>query len=188
MGFAAPLLAIAGIAGAGLSAYGAYEGAEANAAAANYQAQVARNNAQIAQENGVMTAQAGAAKEAAQGMKNAAMVGRLKAAQGASGIDLDTGSSADVSASASELGELDLGTTRSNTAKDVYGYEVAATGDIAQTQLLQSESSNFSAMAPVSALGTFLTGASSVGSKFASFGGGSSSGGSGPFSASVFGF
>lgn len=166
MGFALPVMALVG---AAVSAYGSYESAKSNAAAANYQSQVAKNNAQIAQQNAVFSAQAGAAKESAQGMKNAAAVGNLKAKQAASGVDVDTGSSANVMAAAKELGSLDLGTTRSNTSKEVYGYEVAATGDTAQAQLLQSEASNYSNMAPISALGTFLTGAGSAGSKYASW-------------------
>jgi hypothetical protein len=181
MGFAAPLMAIAGIAGAGISAYGAYEGAQANAASAAYQSQVAKNNALIANQNAAWAAQAGSAKEAAQGMKNAAAVGSLKAKQAASGIDVNSGSSANVAAAASELGELDLMTTRSNAARDVYGYEVQSTSDTAQSQLLQSQSQNYSNMAPLSALGTFLSGASSVGGKYAgwnsNFGGGGSSSG-----------
>lgn len=166
MGFALPVM---GLIGSAVSAYGAYQGAQANAAAANYQAQVARNNALIARQNAAWTAASGAAKEAAQGMKNAAAVGNLKAKQGASGVDINTGSSANVRAAAAELGQLDLATTRSNTSREAYGYEVAATGDVAQANLLQSEASNYANMAPISSLGTFLTGASSVGSKYASW-------------------
>lgn len=184
MGFA---LAAASLVGAAVSAYGSYEQGQANAAAANYQAQVARNNAVIAEQNVAWTGESGAAKESAQGMKNAAAVGNLKAKQGASGIDINTGSSANVRAAAAELGELDLGTTRSNTSREAYGYEVAATGDTAQAQLLQTEASNYASAAPISALGTFLTGASSVGSKYSSWGGGGSSGaGSGVFSSFPF--
>lgn len=170
-----------GLFGSAISAVGSYESAQANAATAAYQAQVAQNNATIARQNASWSAEAGAAKEAAQGMKNAAQVGQLKAKQAASGVDLTSGSSANVAASASELGELDLGTTRSNTSRNVYGYEVEATNDVAQSQLLQTESQNYSAMAPIGALGTFLSGASSVGSRMFNSGSGfgGSSGGSG---------
>lgn len=173
MGFAAPIMAVAGIAGAGLQGFGAYESAEANASAASYQAQVARNNAVIASQNAAWTAASGAAKEATQGMKNAAAVGNLRAKMGASGVDVNTGSSANVRAAAGELGQLDLATTRSNTSREAYGYEVAASGDIAQSNLLTSEASNYSTMAPIGALGTFLSGASSVGGKFANLSTGS---------------
>ena len=59
MGFALPVM---GIAGAGLSALGAYNSAEAASQDAAYEAQVACNNAIIAGENVGWTAAAGAAK------------------------------------------------------------------------------------------------------------------------------
>lgn len=175
-------LGVMGMMGAALGGVGSYESAEASAQAASYQAQVARNNALIANQNAAWAGEAGAAKESAQGMKNAAQVGNLKAKQGASGVDVNTGSSANVAAAAAELGNLDLGTTRSNTAREVYGYETQSVSDTAQANLDQAEASNYSTMAPLGALGTFLSGASSVGAKYASlYGGGSGSSSNGLF-------
>ncbi len=159
--------AVTGVAGAGVSAFGAYESGQAKAASANYQAQVAKNNAMIARQNAVWEAQSGVAKESAQGMKTAASAGAAKAAQGASGIDVNTGSAANVRQAIAKLGAVDIGTQRSNTAKAVYGYEVAATSDTAQSQLLEAEGKQAGIAGDISALGTFLTGASSVGSKWA---------------------
>jgi hypothetical protein len=155
-----------GLAGASLSAYGAHEGGQAQAAAANYQAQVAANNAQIARWNAQMSAASGAAKEAAIGMKTANTAGTAKAAQGASGIDVNTGSAANVRQAIAKLGATDIGTQRSNTAKEVYGYEIAATSETAQSQLLEMEASQAKQAGDISALGTFLTGASSVAAKW----------------------
>jgi hypothetical protein len=168
MGFlmAAPVLAGIGLAGAGVSAFGAYEQAQAQAENAQYQAQVAQNNAAIARANAALTEASGAAKEAAQGMKTASTVGQTKATQAASGIDVNTGSAADVRLAESKLGALDALTIRSNTAREAYGYEVAATSDIAESQLLETEASQAKEAGDISALGTFLTGASSVGLKF----------------------
>lgn len=168
MGFLMTAPALAGIAMAGtaVSAAGAYEQGQATAAAANYQAQVARNNAQIARENVALAAQTGAAKETAQGMKTADSVGKMKATQGASGIDVNTGSAASVRDAAAKLGALDALTIRSNTAREAYGYEVAATSQEAQARLDEMEASQAQEAGTIGALGTFLTGASSVGSKF----------------------
>lgn len=160
-------LAVAGGAGAGISAFGQYETGQANAAAANYQAQVAQNNARIALENAQLAAAEGAAKESAIGMKTAAGAGTAKAAQGASGIDPNTGSAAGVRQAIGKLGALDIGTQRANTATQVWGYEVAATSDTAQAGLLEQEASQAGEAGDISALGTFLSGASSVGSKYA---------------------
>lgn len=168
MGFAAPIMAIAGIAGAGISAMGAEQAGQAQSADAAYQSQVAKNNAAIAQQNESWVSASGASKEAAEGMKTRAAVGQIKAAQGANNIDPNTGSAAAVSAGAAEMGDLDAMTIRSNTSREAYGYAVQSESDQAQSQLLAAESSQASEGGDISALGTFLNGASSVGSKWAS--------------------
>lgn len=157
----------AGLVGAGTSAYGAYKSGQANAASAMYQSQVAANNALIAKQNISLTQAAGDAQEAALGMKTSASVGAMKAAQGASGVDVNTGSNANVRLAAGKLGALDMLTTRSNTARAAYGYEVAEESDTAESELLQSEASQAKTAGDISALGTFLSGASSVGAKYA---------------------
>lgn len=163
-----PLVALGiGAVGAGVSAYGTYEKGQADSAAATYQSQVAANNAAIDRQNIALTEASGAAKEATQGMKTAAAVGSIKAGQGASGIDVNTGSAANVRSAAGKLGALDALTIRSNTAREAYGYEVQETSDTANSQLLQSEASQAKTAGDIGALGTFLTGASSVGSKYA---------------------
>lgn len=159
-------LAMIGMAGAGLSAAGTYAQGQATAANARYQAQVAANNAQIARENAALSAQSGAARESAQGMKTAQSVGGMKAGQGASGIDVNTGSAAAVRGAAAKLGALDALTIRSNTSREVYGYEVEATNQVAKGKLLESEAKQAEFAGDIGALGTFLNGASSVGWKW----------------------
>lgn len=164
MGFA---LLAAGLAGSAIQGIGAYEQGQAASESAAYQAQVAKNNALVERYNAAQEAQSGAAQEANQGLKNSAQVGQVKAAQGASNIDVNSGSAANVRAAAAALGAEDLMTIRSNTAKKVYGYEVAATGDTAQAGLLESESKQAAIGGDIGALGTFLSGASSVGARYA---------------------
>lgn len=159
-------LAVLGIAGAATSAFGAYEQGQSQSAAATYQSQVAANNAMIAKQNIAMTEASGAAKEAAQGMKTAAGAGAIKAGFGASGVDVNTGSAANVRSAAGKLGALDALTIRSNTAREAYGYEVQETSDTAQSQLLQMEASQAKTGGDISALGTLLSGVSSVGGKY----------------------
>jgi hypothetical protein len=156
-----------GAAGAGLSADAAYQKGQATGAAADYQSQVAANNSLIAEENESETAASGAAKEAALGMRTRAAVGETTATQGASGIDVNSGSAPAVRSSEQELGKLDALTIRSNTAREAYGYAVKSESDTAQSQLDTFEGAQARAGGDVSALGTFLNGASSVGGKFA---------------------
>jgi|SRR5579862_345191 len=173
MGLSTALLGL-GLAGAGVSAFGQYESGQATSQMAAYQAQVAQNNAAIAQQNAAWEAGAGESQVAAEGMKTAAKVASTKAAQGASGVDVNTGSTAAVRTAETELGALDAMTIRSNTAKKTYGYEVASGSDIAQAGLLTQEGSQATTAGDIGAMGTLLSGASSVGSKYANWSLGSS--------------
>lgn len=158
--------AISGIAGTGISAVGALEAGQAQAANASYQAQVARNNAQVAQQNAAWTTQSGEAQAAAQGQKSRAAVGSLVAAQGANNIDVNTGSAAEVKTGAQEMANLDTKTTMSNAARSAYGYEVAATSNTAQAGLYSQEAGQASTGGAISSLGSFLSGISSVGANW----------------------
>jgi len=165
----APIALVGAIAGAGISAYGQYSSMEAQSSNAAYQAQVAANNAKQAMLNAGMETQAGEIEAANQGLKTRGAVGMTKARQASSGIDVNTGSAPKVRAAESELGMLDALTIRSNAAKKAYGYEVAATSDTAESGLLTQESKQASDAAPVAALGTFLSGASSAGGSYAKY-------------------
>ena len=161
-----PLLAI-GLAGAAVSAFGSVEAGNAAKASSDYQAQVARNNALIAGQNAAWTAESGESKVAAQGMKTAETVGKTKAAQGASNIDVNTGSAIGVQHAESKLGALDALTIRSNSAREAYGYEVAASSDTAEAGLLEQQGSQQQTAGDIGGLSSFLSGASSVGSNYA---------------------
>src|ERR1700676_5609173 len=109
-----PIALVAGIAGAGVSAAGAYGSMEASSKNADYQAQVAANNATIAMKNAAMDTQSGEIAASNQGLKTRSAVGKTLAQQGASGVDVNTGSAPKVRAAESELGALDAMTIRSN--------------------------------------------------------------------------
>jgi hypothetical protein len=165
----APVALAAGIAGSAVSAYGAYESGQANSAAAAYQSAVAANNAQIAQQNSRLDIQAGETASFNQGLKTRAAVGQEKAAQGASGIDVNTGSAPAVRAGTAQMGMLDALTIRSNAAKEAYGQEVQATSDTAQSQLDTMESEQASTAGDIGAVGSLLNGVSTVGGNWAKF-------------------
>jgi hypothetical protein len=165
----APMAAVGGLVGAGISAYGSYQSMEAQSANAAYQAQVAANNAKIAQQNAAMDIQAGEIQAANQGLKTRAAVGTIKAQEAAQGVDVNTGSFTKVRAAASEIGMMDALTLRSDAAKAAYGQEVAATSETAQSGLYTAQSQQASAAAPIGALGGLLSSASSVGSTYAKY-------------------
>ena len=95
-------------------------------------------------------------------MQTSQAAGTIKAAQGASGIDVNTGSASNVRTSVAKLGALDALTIRSNTAREAYGYEVAATSDQAESGLLRQEGSQAQTAGDINALGTFLNDSASA--------------------------
>lgn len=170
MAFAAPLALIAGIAGAGISAYGTAEAGQAQANAANYNAQVSRNNATIANQNADYAVAAGQESAATESRKNAATSGKIKATQAASGIDVNTGSAKDVQVSQRETGQLDSETVLNNAELQAYGYRSQATGFEATAGLETEEAEQAPIGADLSAAGGLLGSASSLGLKWSQLG------------------
>lgn len=174
------------VAGAAVSAYGVYQQGQAQSAAlqaqaraANYQAQVSANNQKIAEQNAQYAIASGMRKAEDQSMKNAAEAGMTKAAQGASGIDVNTGSAVDVRASQREIGQLDAETVLSNAQLTAYGYRTQGANYQAQSNLYGMESaadkegaSAAETAGAIGAAGSLLSSASSLGFKWAGYQGG----------------
>jgi hypothetical protein len=155
-----------GALGAGVSAVGAIEAGQATANAANYSAQVAQNNATIADQNANYSIAAGQRKAADNSMKNASNIGRIKGAQAASGIDVNSGSAEDVQVGNRETGELDSETVLNNAQLQAYGYRSQATGFTAQSGLDTMTAEQAPIGADIGAGGSFLSSASSLGYKW----------------------
>lgn len=163
MGVAALPLAIgASAASTIVSASGQMEAGQASAQANAYKAQVAANNAEIARRNSIMDIQSGEIAAVNQGLKTRGKVGAEKAQQGASGIDVNSGSAAAVRAGTAQLGMLDALTIRSNAAKKSYSDLVEQSSDTAQSQLDTMASQQAGTAGEIGAAGTLLSGASSV--------------------------
>lgn len=164
---ALPYIAIgSSIAGGITGAIGAEKSASAQSTALMYQSQVAANNAQIAQQQANLTTASGAQQAATEGLKTRAQVGQIKAAQGASNIDVGTGSAVDVRSSAAELGELNALTIRSNAARQAYGYETNAASYKAESALDVYGAGQAKEAGNVGAITSILGGASSAGSQY----------------------
>lgn len=115
-----------------LSASGAEAKGGAEAAQYNYQAGVAKLNASIAKQNADYTRTAGGTAAFQSGLKTGAIVGQQTVAQGASGIDVNSGSAKAVRDTTTQLGQYDQDLIRTNYAKRAYGYEVEATSKEAE--------------------------------------------------------
>lgn len=173
--------AIAGVAGAGITAAGSIFGGNASAAAANYQSQVASNNAIIANQNAVRAEQAGLVQTQNQGQKGAAASGRLKVIQGTSGVDVNSGSSVDVQAGERMTNQLDTETVFQNAMLKSYGYRVQATNFESESQLDKMKAGSDEEAGYLKAAGGLLSSASSIGGKW-----GNSPGGGGGASGPVY--
>jgi len=154
-----------GLLGAGASAIGTLE-------AGSYQSQVARNNAQIATQNAAYAVQAGRQQADIQSRKGAAQGAAVRAGLAASGVDVNSGSAADVQEGQRETSKLDAETVLNNAELQAYGYTTQATNYTEQAS--QDEEG-----AEFGAAGSLLSNASSLSFKWGGGSAASSPGSSG---------
>lgn len=107
------------VAGGALSIFGNILKGNAASEAASYRAAVANNYARFYEKQGDQQAQI-------HGLKVGQIIGSQKAAQGASGLDVNTGSAVDVRASAAQTGRLDELTILNNAANKALGLRAEA--------------------------------------------------------------
>lgn len=157
----------AAIAGTAVSGYGAYEQGQAASHTAAYQAEVANNNQKIANQNADYAARAGEAKATAQSLKGANTAGMVRTAIAANNVDINSGSPTNVEASQREESNLDTATTLNNSLLQAYGYRTQAANFGAQSALDTTESSQANIAGDIGAGGSLLSGAGSVGFKWA---------------------
>ena len=132
--------------------------ASAQAAQANYQAQVAENNRIIAERLAVDAEQRGEIDVRRHRQQVEQLKGRQVAALAASGVDVASGSPLDVLADTAGLGEIDAQTIRHNAAREAWGYRVEGSNQGAQAGLLRHQAANTSS----GAVGTLLTGVGGI--------------------------
>ena len=155
VGGASTIGTVASLGAAGIGALGSIEQSKASAASAGYNAQVAQQNAQIATQNASFAGSQGQQEEGASGAQTKARIAATLANQGASGVDVNTGSDVNVRESEAKLGMLNALTIRSNAAKSAYGYQTQSVSDTGQAALLKSQQGS-------DILGGYLSGASNV--------------------------
>ena len=114
------------VGGAYLSAQGAKNKAAAQQATLGYEAAVAANNQKIAQYQSGLAIQNGQIMAENQQLKTNQVMGDQRAAMAANGVDLGTGSSADVLATTKFMGERDSLTIQDNAARQAWGYQLQA--------------------------------------------------------------
>lgn len=166
-GIAAAGLVMAAV-GTAVSVSGQMQQASAAKAAANYQSQVAAGNQQIATNNANMASASGEAQAAIQEQKTRAQVGSEEAAQGSSGVDINSPTASAVRTSTEEVGALDAQTIRSNAARTAYGYETQSTNFGNQASSDTAQGQNDLIGGEVGGTGSLLSGAGNAGLNYAS--------------------
>jgi hypothetical protein len=114
------------------SALGGYETGQSEKEMYDYQAGVARLNATIADQNAEYASQIGEQQAGLYGYKAAQQLGQIKSVQASHGLDIRSGSAAQVQASQRLVSATDMAAIRSNAAKTAFNYRNLAAGDIAQ--------------------------------------------------------
>jgi hypothetical protein len=156
----------ASLAGGLLSAFGNEKQGQAQQTMYNYRAQVAKINADIDRQNAAWARTKGEVEATQYGMKASQQRGAIRAAQGASNIDVNSGSAVDVQRSQEKIKDIDLAQIRSNAAKVAYDYETKATMDENQSRLDTMAGSYAKQAGDIAALGSIIGTASTVSSKW----------------------
>lgn len=154
------------LAGGLLSAFGAKQAGENQQAMYNYQAQVARINSQIDKQNEEYARNKGEIEATQYGMKARQQAGAIRAAQGASNIDVNSGSAVEVQNSQRKISQMDLTQIRSNAAKVAYDYDVKSTMDLNQANLDVMAGENAKKAGDINAMSSILGTVGSVSSKW----------------------
>jgi hypothetical protein len=154
------------MAGGVLSAYGAEKGGQAQQQMYNYQAAVAKINTQIDLQNRDYALNVGGEQSVIEGLKGGQQAGAIRAAQGASGIDVSSGSAADVQRSQRTVTAMDLTQIRSNAAKTAYDFDVKSVMDTNQASLDVMAGQNAKLAGDIGAVSSILGSVSSVSSKW----------------------
>lgn len=132
----------------------------------NYQAGISRMQAKFNKWNAKEAYDDGSFQGIQLGLKQRQQMGEIVAAQGASGIDVNSGSSVAVRESQEAINRMDQATLARNTAKKAYAYEVAASGDEAQASLYDTAAVNSRKEGKIAQIQSLISGASSVSSKW----------------------
>lgn len=149
-----------------LGAIGSIMGGQAQASQFKYQAAVARQNAQVAKQNQEYASQQGEIQAQSYGMQAAQRQGQIKVAQGASGLDVNSGSAKQVQNSQKLVTSMDLDQIRSNAAKTAYNFDVQSVNFTNQAQLDTRAAADANTAGEIGAASTLLGSASSVSSKW----------------------
>lgn len=153
----------------GIAAYSAHETGVAQAQANAYSAAVARNNQEIANQYATAELQKGAVMEQTKRQETAQREGAIRAAAGASGLDVNTGSPLRLQTDTAMLGEEDALTIRNNAERAAYGYRTEGLNYAARAQMNDMAGENALRSGSLGMWSSIIGAASSTSSRWAGF-------------------
>jgi hypothetical protein len=118
-----------------LGGIGSIGSAIGNYNSGQYNAQVARNNKVIAEQNAQLAIQKGNAAIGIARQRTAQTIGAERAGQGASGFDVNSGTSARVQSDTARIGAMDAQTIADNAARSAWGFQTQGANFQAQSSL-----------------------------------------------------
>lgn len=157
-------------AGGILGAFGKFAEGSATSDMYNYRAGVALANRQIALQNADYAIGAGEQSAMEYGLKAGQTKGAIRAAQGASGLDVGGQSATDVRTGQDLKTKFDESTIRNNAARVAYGYQVEASQDEAQSNLDKMAASKSKTAGIIGGMGSLISGATGVADKWLQMG------------------
>lgn len=160
--------AVATVAGSVLGGISSYQQGKTEAAAQQYNAQVARQNAEIAKNNAAMERQAGIEEARKQRIATLQAIGQQEVGLAANGIDIGYGTSLDLIEDTAELGELDALLIQQDAEKRARNYEIQANNFINEARLAEFTATNAK---KAGTMGLIAGGTKAVGSLASTLGG-----------------
>ena len=159
-------IGVAMVGGSALSAYGQLQAGQAARQAGDYNSAVARNNQIIANRQAEDAIKRGDIAADEQRRKVSRIGGAQKAAIGASGVALDSGTALDIFGDTVAFGELDALTIKSNAKREAYGYQVQGMNFEAEGAMARTRGKNAQQASYIQAGSTLLGGAAQGGDMY----------------------
>lgn len=153
----------------GIGVVGSIRQARAQSEQMEYQADVARQNQQLAEQQAGAERRQGYENMITQRQETARLIGRQRAAAGASGAVVDVGSNLDLQADTAAQGEIDAINVYNQALDRAYNYDVQAVNYGNQAAAYDASASSAKKAGYINALGTAIGGIATMGSTWAKF-------------------
>ena len=157
------------VASTGMGVMSSIQQGKARQAQAEYQADVARQNQQLAEQQASAQRKEGSDNMIAKRQETAKLIGRQRAAAGASGATVDVGSSLDLQADTAAQGEIDALNIYNQASDKAYGTQLQGWGYGQQAAGYDAQADAAGSSIWSNAAGTALGGIAQIGSTWGKY-------------------